>query len=174
MVTRSGVRRGESLTVNPDDFIEICDLCYRYAAGVDGRDWTLLRSIFTDRVTFDYSSLTDRPAVELAADDWVAGIKPMFTALSATQHSMSNPRVTVDGDAPDTAVVTMYLQAEHILDPDDPSAWFTVGGYYSNRVVRIEGRWLLCGVTLTIRWRRGRPDVLTIAAERGRSAGSAA
>ena len=66
----------------------------------------------------------------------------------------------------------MYLQAEHILDPDDPTAWFTVGGYYSNRVVRTGGRWLLSGVALTIRWRRGRPDVLAIAAERGRSAGS--
>ncbi len=160
------------MNATPEDYIEICNLCYRYAAGVDGRDWALLRSIFTDRVTFDYSSLTGRAPVELPADDWVAGIKPMFTALSATQHSMTNPRVTINGDEPDTAVVHMYLQAEHVLDPDDPSAWFTVGGYYSNRVVRTEGRWLLCGVTLTVRWRRGRPDVLAIAAERGR-AGSA-
>ena len=160
------------MIVSPADFIQICDLCYGYAAGVDGRDWALLRSIFTDRVTFDYSSLTGQPAVELAADDWVAGIKPMFTALEATQHSMTNPRVTVDDEDPDAAIVTMYLQAEHVLDAGDPSAWFTVGGYYSNRVVRTGGRWLLCGVTLTIRWQRGRPDVLTIAAERGRSDGS--
>jgi hypothetical protein len=159
------------VTISPEDFIEISDLCYRYAAGVDGRDWALLRSIFTDRVVFNYSSLTGRPAVELAADDWVAGIKPMFTALAATQHSMTNPRVTAEGDG---ALLTMYLQAEHVLDPDDSSAWFTVGGYYSNRATRINGRWLLSGVTLTIRWRRGRPDVLTIAAERGRSAGSPA
>ena len=53
---------GEFVIVSPEDFLEICDLCYRYAAGVDGRDWTLLRSIFTDRVTFDYSSLTGQPS----------------------------------------------------------------------------------------------------------------
>lgn len=154
------------MTVSPEDFIEICDLCYRYAAGVDGRDWALLRSIFTDRVTFDYSSLTGSPAVELAADDWVAGIKPMFTALAATQHAMSNPRVTVDGD---DAVLTMYLRAEHILEPEDPTSFFTVGGFYTNRIRRTDGRWLICGVTLTMTWRRGRPDILDTAAERGRS-----
>lgn len=89
------------MTVSAEDFIQISDLCYRYATGVDSRDWALLRSTFTERVTFDYSSVTGRPAVALAADDWVTGIKPMFTALAVTHHSMTNPRITVDEDEPD-------------------------------------------------------------------------
>ncbi|HEX4018673.1 MAG TPA: nuclear transport factor 2 family protein [Frankiaceae bacterium] len=148
------------MTVSPEDFIAICDLCYSYAAGVDGHDWTLLRSIFTDRVVFDFSSLTDRPAVELAADDWVAGIQPLFTGLAATQHSMTNPRIALDGESAGTGVLTMYMQAEHILDADDPTSYFTVGGYYTNRVRRTDGRWRIAEVKLTILWQRGRPDIL--------------
>jgi hypothetical protein len=155
------------MTVSPEDFIDICDLCYRYATGVDSRDWAVYRAIFTDRVVFDFSSFNGRPASEMAADDWVAGIKPLFTALAATQHSMTNPRLTVDGD---DAVLTMYMQAEHILDPDDPTSWFTVGGYYTNRFRRTGGHWQICGVTLTILWRRGRPEIMVEAAERGRAA----
>ncbi len=155
------------MTVSPADFIDICNLCYRYATGVDSRDWALYREIFTDRVTFDFSSFNGQPAAELAADDWVAGVRPLFTALAASQHSMTNPRVTGDGDQ---AIVTMYLQAEHILDADDPTSWFTVGGYYTNHVQRADGRWLISAVTLTIRWRRGRPEIMDIAARRGRAA----
>ena len=80
---------------------------------------------------------------------------------------MTNPRLTVDGD---DAVMTMYMQAEHILDADDPTSWFTVGGYYTNRVRRTGTHWRICAVTLTILWRRGRPDIMVEAAERGRAA----
>ncbi len=154
------------MTAGPEDFLAICDLCYRYAAGVDSRDWALYRAIFTDRAVFDFSSYDGQPAAELPADDWVAGIKPLFTGLAATQHSMTNPRVTVDGDE---AVLTMYMQAEHILDPGDPTAWFTVGGYYTNQVRRVAGQWLIRSVTLTILWRRGRPGIMGEAAKRGRA-----
>jgi SnoaL-like domain len=168
-VTDLSMQRTRRMTmpVRPEDFIEICDLCYTYATGVDSRDWVLYRSVFTDRIAIDFSSYNGRPKSEMSADDWVSGLKPLFTGLAATQHSMTNPRVVVDGDQ---ATLTMYMQAEHILDHDDPTAWLTIGGYYTDQLRRTAGRWRINEVTLTILWRRGRPDIMVRAAERGRVA----
>ncbi len=125
------------------DKLAVAETVYRYATGVDRRDWALYRSLFTDTVTIDFSSFDPnlRPRV-MSADDWVAGLVPLFTGLAATQHSMTNPLTTVDGDA---ATVTMYMQAHHVYDPDDPASWYTVGGYYDDALVRVDGRWLLTG-----------------------------
>jgi hypothetical protein len=166
---------GTGGAVDPADFMAICDLKYRYAAGIDLRDWALYRSIFDDRVYIDFSSYNGRPASNMSADEWVAGVQPLFTGLAATQHSMTNPRVEVAGNR---ATLRMYMQAEHVLDHDDPSAWFAIGGFYTDEAVRIANgrsaddqsshRWKLSSVTLTVWWRRGRPEIMAQASERGR------
>ncbi len=154
------------MAVSPADFMEICDLRYTYAQGIDRRDWALHRTIYCDRVAIDFSSYSGRPAAEMAADDWVARLRPLFHGLAATQHSMTNPRVAVNGDE---ATLTMYMQAEHILDHEDPAAWFTIGGYYTDTIRRTGGRWRISGVTLTTLWRRGQEGIMVTAAARGRA-----
>ena len=71
----------------------------------------------------------------------------------------------LDGDA---ATVTMYMQARHIYDPDDPASWYTVGGYYDDALVRVDGRWLLTGVRLTVTWRAGDPAIMELARAAGK------
>lgn len=146
------------------DFMAVCDLKYRYATGIDTRDWDLYRSIFADTVDIDFSSYSGRPASSMAADDWVAGVQPLFSGLDATQHSMSNPRVEVDGER---ATLDMYMQAEHFLDHGDPDSWFTIGGFYRDRAVRTAEGWRLAAVTLTVFWRRGDYAVMERAVARG-------
>lgn len=137
---------------------------YRYAYGIDTRDWRLYRSIFAEQVEVDFSSYNDRPAATIEADDWVTGLKPLFTGLDATQHTMSNPLVEVDGHA---ARCRMYMQAAHFLT-DWPQPEFTIGGYYDDRLVRSDDQWLLTAVTLTVWWRRGDEALMAEAARRGR------
>jgi hypothetical protein len=91
-------------------------------------------------------------------------VVPLFTGLAATQHSMTNPLATVAGDA---ATITMYMQARHVYDPDDPASWYTVGGYYDDTLVRAGHRWLLTGVRLTVTWRAGDPAVMDLARAAG-------
>jgi ketosteroid isomerase-like protein len=64
------------------------DCLYRYADGVDARDWTLLRSAFaTDAVLV-------MPGSETAgADAIVAGLRSMLPAEFITRHLIVNPRV---------------------------------------------------------------------------------
>ena len=147
------------------DKLGVAETVYRYATGVDRRDWVLYRSLFTDTVTVDFSSFDPGLASRvLDADDWVAGLVPLFTGLAATQHSMTNPLTAVEGDA---AAITMSVQAYHVFDPDDPASWYTIGGYYDDTLERVDGQWLLTGVRLTVTWRAGDPAIMGLARAAG-------
>jgi len=147
------------------DKLAVAETVYRYATAVDRRDWILYRSLFADTVTIDFSSYDpDLPPRQMSADDWVVGVVPLFTGLAATQHSMSNPLATIDGDV---ATITMYVQAHHVFDPTNAASWYTIGGYYDDTLARVNGRWLLTGVRLTVTWRAGDPGIMDLARAEG-------
>jgi hypothetical protein len=151
--------------MDASDRLAVAETVYRYATGVDRRDWALYRSLFTDTVTIDFSSYDpDLPPRQMRADEWVAGLVPLFTGLAATQHSMTNPLATIGGD---TAAITMYVQAHHVFDPRDAASWYTIGGYYENTLARVDGRWLLTGVRLTVTWRAGDQGIMELARAEG-------
>jgi hypothetical protein len=144
----------------------VAETVYRYATGVDRRDWALYRSLFADTVAVDFSSFDPQLAPRVVrADDWVAGIVPLFTGLAATQHTMTNPRAVVDGDE---ATITMDVRAHHVHDPDDPASWYTIGGHYDDTLVRLGGQWLLTGVRLTVTSSAGDPAIMERARETGK------
>lgn len=145
-------------TTTAEDKVAVAETVYRYALGVDTRDWPLYRAQFADRVHVDFTGFAaGMPDTEMAADTWVAGVRPLFERLHATHHLMGNPIVDVDGDS---ARITMYVQATHVGDPGDPGARYTIGGYYENRLARVDARWLLTAVKLTVLWRAGDPAVM--------------
>jgi 3-phenylpropionate/cinnamic acid dioxygenase small subunit len=146
-----------------DERIDVAEAVYTYATAVDTRDWALYRSIFADEIEVDFAWFDGQPARRMRADDWVAGVKPLFEGLDATQHAMSNPRVAVDGES---ATCTMYVQAAHFLRNGGSDAEFTIGGYYTNTLSRTPEGWKLTGVKLTLLWSRGSKDVMTAALAR--------
>jgi hypothetical protein len=150
--------------MSAEDKLAVAECMYRYATGVDTRDWLMYRSLFADEVEVDFSSFAPGLAPRtMAADHWVAGLKPLFGGLAATQHMMSNPLVELDGDR---AQITMYVRAHHVLDPDDPESYYTIGGYYRNGLVREHGHWKLVRVHLIVTWRRGDPAIMDAARSR--------
>jgi hypothetical protein len=169
--------------MSADDKLAVAETIYRYATGIDTRDFTLYRSIFAPEVAIDFSSYSGREPATMSSDDWVAGVIPLFSGLHATQHTMTNPIAEIDGgrDAGrdgGRARCRMYMQAHHVYEPDDPTSWFTIGGYYDDTLVRsadAPAGWLITGVTLTVLWRRGDPAVMAAATAAGRAiAGGAA
>jgi len=147
------------------DFTDITSRVYEYAYGIDTRDWALYRSIFTDQITMDFSSYNAAPVTTMSADTWVDACKSLFMGLDATQHTMSNPLVEVDGDR---ARCRMYMQAEHFLKNDAGSFDFALGGYYDDRLVRTDTGWRIAAVTLNVFWSRGNRHIMTLAPEIGR------
>ena len=150
-----------------DERLDVAEVVYAYATGIDTRDWRLYRAIFTDEVEIDFSSWDGSPARRMRADDWVAGVQPLFHGLDATQHSMTNPRVSLDGER---ATCVMYMQAAHFLANREGDAEFTIGGYYTDQLVKTPAGWRLCGVNLTVLWSRGNKHVMALALQRSASA----
>jgi 3-phenylpropionate/cinnamic acid dioxygenase small subunit len=148
-----------------DDRTQIVETVYCYATGIDTRDWALYRSIFADEVDVDFSSYDGNPPRRVRADDWVTGVAPLFEGLDATQHTMTNPRVRIEGDR---ATCVMYMQAVHFLANKEGDAEFTLGGYYTDELVKRPSGWKLCGVKLTVLWSRGNRAIMGMAVGRKR------
>lgn len=155
--------------MNVVDKLAVAETIYRYAVGIDTRDFPLYRSIFADQVEIDFASYSGGEATSMSADAWVDSVRPLFTGLAATQHSMTNPIADIDGD---NARCRMYMQAHHVFVADDPTSWFTIGGYYDDQLTRSDAGpagWLLTGVTLTVLWRSGDEGIMKAAAKAGRT-----
>jgi 3-phenylpropionate/cinnamic acid dioxygenase small subunit len=140
---------------------DVVDTLYRFAEGMDWRDWELFRSVFTDMVEIDYSSHRPDQRGMIAADDWVANARRRLTPLDATQHSMSNPRVTVNGNS---ASITMYVEAQHLLTRHGVTTSYVIGGRYRDRLVRTGDSWRIEALTLEARWFTGDRSVLGLPA----------
>lgn len=158
-----------------DPRIDVAQTVYRFAYGIDQRDWVDYRSIFVEppeTIDFDYSSYHGRPAATMDVDGWVGAVTPLFTGLDATQHTMSNPVVEIDGAG---ARCRVYMQAAHFLHADDlaertgsAEPEFTIGGFYDDHLRRgADDRWRIDAVRLTVWWRRGNEGIMEIARERG-------
>lgn len=137
----------------------VCDALYRYAEGVDLRDWDLYRSAFVDEIEFDLTSYRPGSAGTVSADAWVDRARHRFATLDATSHTMTNPRVVVDGD---TAVCRMNVEATHVVRRDDVDLWCILGGRYRDELVRVGDEWRIAVLRLEVRWVRGDRSILDI------------
>ena len=157
-----------------DPRLDVAETVYRFAYGIDQRDWERYGAIFVPpptEIEFDYSSYHGRPPTSMDVDTWIAALTPLFTGLDATQHTMSNPIVEIDGRA---ARCRVYMQAAHFLWRDDLEAAtgsadpeFTIGGYYDDHLVRgDDDRWRIDAVRLTVWWRRGNAAIMSLASGR--------
>ncbi len=153
------------------DRADISDIVYAYATGLDRREWTLFRSIFTDTIDMDFESVGLR-AARVDADAWVEDAKRLFAGFAATQHTSTNHVHDVRGDA---ATCTSNMQATHFVAREagdgleNGADCWTIGGYYLNELVREDQSWKLAKVTLNVTWQTGNRELSRIALRRGRA-----
>lgn len=141
------------------DRAEVLDVLARFAHGIDGRDWSLYRSVFTDEIDVDYTSYRPGSAARMPADAWVDRARRLFPGLDATQHVLVNPWLQADGDA---VRVQTSMRADHFLDGER----YTLGGRYVHRLLRDAGVWRIGAVTLTVDWSEGDRQLLARGAAR--------
>ncbi|MFN3599947.1 MAG: nuclear transport factor 2 family protein [Dietzia sp.] len=140
-------------------------LMARFAQGIDLRDWALYRSVFTDEIDVDYTSYRAGSEGRFRADEWVDRGRMLFPGLTASQHFLTNFDISVDSAA-GTGRVVAYVRAEHVLPNSSGDSMFTIGGFYTDDVVRGHDGWRICAKRLTVLWNSGNPQVLTLARER--------
>jgi hypothetical protein len=154
------------------DIAAIVQVSFRYASGLDHRNWELYRSAFTDICEFDFSSWSGAPPAVMPTDDWVAAARKVNGNFDATQHIMTNHLIEfVDSD---TAIGTNEVQAQHWFSPDTmhgfgypkDAGWCLLGGHFTNRYVRDRGEWKIGACRLTVRWRMGDERIFALARDR--------
>lgn len=120
--------------------LEISELLVRYARGIDGRDWELFRSCFTDDFEGDYG----RMGVWHGGDDITADMKRTHEHLGATMHRITNISITGENDS---ATARAYVDTL-VMDADNTSVTKAVG-FYDDELRRGDDGWKISRRTFT-------------------------
>ena len=142
------------------DKFAVIETLYRFAAGLDLRDNDLLASAFAADAVSDF-----RPAGKKAGFEYpvLEGRETIVAALMGslnqidTTHSVSNPRVKIDGD---NAILDALVEAQH-LPSNDHSRHYLMKNRYDVELVRQGDVWVIQRVTIDNVWRTGDSAVLT-------------
>ncbi|WP_341521878.1 nuclear transport factor 2 family protein [Pseudomonas sp. G.S.17] len=142
------------------DKFAVVETLYRFAAGIDLRDNELLASAFAENAVSDFGPAAAKAGFEYPV---LEGRDTIVSALSGslgqidTTHSVSNPRVSLDGDK---AHLEALVEAQHVLQ-NDHSRHYLMKNRYDVELVRQGGMWLIQRVTVDNVWRTGDPAVLS-------------
>lgn len=115
------------------DKIEIRELLFRYARGLDTQDWSLLSSVFTPDARLDYTSV-DGPSGP--RDEVVAWLERALTPVPMTQHFITNIEIDLEGDR--GTVRAMFYNPMQLPGVE---ALAHCGGNYHHQVVRTPEGW---------------------------------
>ena len=142
------------------DKLAVAEALYRFATGIDLRDRDLLTaSLALDSVSdfrlaaakagFEYPVLTGRETI----------VNALLTSLGQldTTHSVSNPRVTIDGD---TAKLEAMVEAQHVPRKDH-SRHYLMKNRYDVDLVRLDGIWVIQRTTVDNVWCTGDSTVMS-------------
>lgn len=117
---------------------DVSDLLVRYAAGIDRRDWLLLRSCFTDDCVADIGRWN-------SGDEITEWMRTTHEPLGHTLHRITNQTVASSGDA---VTVRSYVDAL-VLGPDNVRG-AQATGYYDDVVVRTGDGWKIARRRFTV------------------------
>jgi 3-phenylpropionate/cinnamic acid dioxygenase small subunit len=131
-------------TADVGDRLAISDVLIRYATALDGRDWELLASCFTDDATLDYDT-----SGTYGREAFVEHCKAGLARMKATQHCVTNHVISTDGDR---AHSTSYVIAQHVRDN---GVTFTLGGTYTDDLVRAGTEWRIASRRFVTSWKAG-------------------
>ncbi|HEX6422095.1 MAG TPA: nuclear transport factor 2 family protein [Acidimicrobiales bacterium] len=140
------------------DTQQVVDALYRFGAGQDLKDRELFLSAFAPGAVLDFT----QPAGRFGADipvmpdrDTIAGILTTLAPLDTT-HTVTNPRVEVDGDS---ATLFALVEAQHVTRAE-PHRHLLLKNVYDVVLSRSAEGWVIDAMTIRNVWFDGDPSVL--------------
>ncbi len=147
-----------------EDRLACTDLLANYASAADHKDWARWRSLFGERVLWEFAGTADP---DVALDALMARLQVVFAGFTSTQHTVTSPLITVGGDR---ASIRAHVKAEHWVAPEvagpGPNRW-TLRGFYDDDAVRTPTGWQFTRVRLTATREEG-AEVRELALQEGR------
>jgi len=153
-------RDDDTLLKDTANKIAVVDALYRFAAGIDLRDQDLLASALAEDAVSDFGPAAAKAGFEYPVLEGRLNIVAVLSEalkLLDTTHSVSNPRVTLDGDR---ARLDALVEAQHV-SRSDPSRHFLMKNRYDVELVRQGDVWVIQRTTVDNVWRSGDPAVLS-------------
>ncbi|MEL6980592.1 MAG: nuclear transport factor 2 family protein, partial [Pseudomonadota bacterium] len=141
---------------------ELIRLADALDAAVDAKDWAAARSLFTETIEVDFTSLIGGAPGAMASAALVAGWKANLTAAKTSFHLRGNHRVSF-GDE-ETAVMLSHgyawnrLEAGALPENGGEALW-EVWGSYEHSFIRTDAGWRISGMKFFATAQRGNPFV---------------
>ena len=121
------------------DIDEIKLVKYRYLRALDTKDWELFAATMTEDVVGKYGESIGEEHHFANRDELVNFMRTSLGPEIITEHRVSHPEITVDGDE---ATGIWYLQ-DRVIAPD--FNFMLVGaGFYHDRYRRTPDGWKIC------------------------------
>jgi hypothetical protein len=130
---------------------EIDNLC-------DEKNWKKLRTLFTDEVDADFTSLAGGEPAKISAEDFIGSWETNLFAEKKTFHQRGNHRIKIKGDK---AEVFSKAYAFNLLEKGKVKGFWEVWGNYTHALTRTEAGWKCSGMTLEVVYQRGDDKVRT-------------
>ncbi|MEU5401614.1 nuclear transport factor 2 family protein [Streptomyces sp. NPDC005963] len=146
------------------DRAAIEDTVAAFVLALDARDIKRAAGFLAERVTWNYESVTGRPAAVLSPADLEARWNATIVHTDASQHFLSLPHISTDGAH---ATCTVHARVEMRLANPGGSPYTATNGTYTFGLVRAGSGWLLDSVTMVLLWNDGNPRIMELAAEKG-------
>ena len=129
------------------DIYAISQLAKVYALGTDMRDPDLVLSCFAE------DGVGEGKVGSAPLHDYLRATYAGAAGFQATQHTMLNQHVTVDGDE---ATMWTYAVAYHIRPAGDPDGNLTVGVQYRDKARRTDKCWIIYRRRAVMQWSEGK------------------
>lgn len=133
------------------DRAEIADVLYRYARGIDSKDWTLWRSAFLEDAHLDYSSAHGPVGDRETIAQW---LEASFAHIEGAHHHITNIEIVVNGNEA-TATALFYNPFRAAWTEKFSSA----GGYYHHTLTRTAEGWKSRKLVEDNRWIQDPPGM---------------
>lgn len=120
----------------------------RYARAVDVKDYDAVGALF------DPAGSVEGMRGAAAVPAYLDGMRNSPAVFAASMHFMGDPLIDLAPGASEADVDT-YAVVYQLRAPDDPKGDVTLGMRYVDRVVKIDGRWLIHHRKTHTLWMRG-------------------
>lgn len=127
-------------------------------AAVDAKDWPLARSLFTETIDVDFTSLAGGEPATIPADALIQGWSGNLTAEKTSFHLRGNHRVSFEDAA--NAVMLSHGYAWNRLErgakaENGGEALWEVWGTYEHSFTKTDEGWRINGMTFNATAQRG-------------------
>lgn len=118
------------------DRLALSDVLDAYARGIDTKDFALVRSLFTDEATLDYTAFGGPKGTTAEVFDWIARATAGFPM---TQHHITNRVFSIDGDSATSSADLLAVMG--MAAGDGKLNMMFTGGIYKDTYKRTSSGW---------------------------------